>query len=111
MKVNILGTEYTIKKENKRDNKKLESVDGYCDTSVKQIIVNDIQKDDWTIEDLDSYIKNVTRHEIIHAFLYESGLSVNSNGCEDWATNEEMVDWLAIQFSKILNAFNQAECL
>ena len=38
--------------------------------------------------------KKVIRHELVHAFLFESGLSVNS-----WADNEEIVDWIAIQFS------------
>lgn len=43
---------------------------------------------------------------IIHAFLHESGLDVCS-----WAHNEEMVDWLAIQFPKLYEAFLQADCI
>ena len=49
----------------------------------------------------------VKRHEIIHAFLFESGLAENSN----WAQNEEMVDFFAIQFPKLLKAFEQADAL
>ena len=52
------------------------------------------------------------RHEITHAFLNESGLqndtSVPGSG---WATNEEMVDWIAIQFPKMKKAFEEADCL
>lgn len=37
---------------------------------------------------------------------YEAGLEVCS-----WAHNEEMVDWLAIQFPKLYEAFLQADCI
>ena len=44
--------------------------------------------------------KEILRHELIHAFLVESGLNRNCG----WH-NEEMVDWLAIQFNKIKDIF------
>lgn len=47
-------------------------------------------------EDLKQYQKQVLRHEIIHAFMYESGLE---GECK-WNT-EEMVDWLSIQYNSI----------
>jgi len=49
----------------------------------------------------------VIRHELIHAFLFKSGL----DACAEWARNEEMVDWLAIQFPKLMKAFQEADCL
>ena len=52
-------------------------------------------------------INKVKRHEIIHAFLFESGLAENSA----WAQNEEMVDFFAIQFPKLLKAFETAGAL
>jgi len=55
--------------------------------------------------------KQVLRHEIIHAFLYESGLYGSSLSSDRWALNEEMVDWLAIQFPKILKAFEDVGCI
>ena len=45
---------------------------------------------------------NLLRHEIIHAFLIESGL----NDACDWHC-EEMVDWLAMQFPKLSSLFEQ----
>ena len=47
--------------------------------------------------------KNV-RHELVHAFLFECGLAENSN----WAQNEELVDWIAIQGPKIYKAWQDA---
>lgn len=57
-------------------------------------------------KDLQSVIKKNTRHELVHAFLWESGLDVQS-----WANNEEIVDWIAIQFNKMLVAFKEADVI
>ena len=56
------------------------------------------------IEDVAKYRKQVIRHELIHAFLCESGLHEN---CK-WH-NEEMVDWLAIQAPKLQKIFKETE--
>ncbi len=53
------------------------------------------------------YKNEVARHEIIHAFLSESGLK----SCSSWATNEEMIDFFAIQFPKIVKVMDKIECL
>jgi hypothetical protein len=106
MLVNVLGTEYSIRKSNKTEDLTLENADGYCDTSTKQIVVDTFQPTTGSLGNLDEYTKKVTRHELIHAFLFESGLS-----CNAWANNEEIVDWIAIQFPKMLKAFEETECL
>lgn len=112
VKVNVLGTEYTIHISNEKTYPLLKEIDGYTDTSIKAIIVDDCNHTTPdSKQDLERYRRSVIRHEIIHAFLYESGLDANANGVECWATNEEMVDWLAIQFPKMLKAFREAECL
>lgn len=54
----------------------------------------------------EAYRKKTLRHEIMHAFLNESGLSDDSNRFDGaWAKNEEMVDWFAIQSPKIFKVF------
>lgn len=114
MKVNILGTDYDIVSGSKEQYPRLKVAAGYTDTSIKRIVIldcNTLENDDANIKDLVSYEKKVTRHEIIHAFFYESGLWVNSNDIEQWAMNEEMIDWLAIQFPKIYKAFKDADCI
>ena len=47
------------------------------------------------------------RHEIVHAYLYESGLRENSEKQYAWADNEEMVDWFAIQGPKIFKTYKE----
>lgn len=108
MKTNILGIEYDLDEKNKNEDVLLqESCDGYCDTSVKKIIVDEMKENKiGQKEDLQYYQKAVKRHEIIHGFLYESGLDT----CCEWAC-EEMVDWVAIQFRKLQKAFEEVGCL
>lgn len=82
--------------------------DGWCDTSVKELLVFNFKQSVESVRDLAEYQRKVIRHEIIHAFLYESGLWQNSLNSGAWAKNEEMVDWLAIQAPKIFMAFREA---
>lgn len=103
MKINILGTEYTIHNQNRDENRIFRNNDGYCDTSSKEIFICIFEKEEDSLKDYKSYMNKVLRHEIIHAFLFESGLSVNS----DWAYNEEIVDWIAIQFPKLEKVFKE----
>lgn len=108
--VNILGTEYQILQQNKRENPKLENANGLCEQYAKKIVLStfdDAKQDVMCVEKLEEFEKKVLRHEIIHAFLGESGLRGNS----EWAENEEMVDWIAIQFPKILAVFQKAGAL
>lgn len=113
IEVSVLGTIYTIKIGSEYDYPALKKMDGYTDTSTKEIIVDNFQNVEDCVDakgNLENYAKSVIRHEIIHAFLYESGLAENTSGTECWATNEEMVDWFAIQFPKLSLAFEQAGC-
>jgi hypothetical protein len=114
MKVNILGTEYKIVYEQRSANPKYENCNGYCDSSVKEIHLCDMKTDEadiMAIANMDAYRKRALRHEIIHAFMEESGLSSNSYSPGNWADNEEMIDWIAIQFPKMLKVFQETSCL
>lgn len=105
--INILGTPYEIIEQSEKENPKLKEASGLCEQYSKKIILNASLRepsDEWTVEDAEKYRKKVLRHEIIHAFLTESGLSVES----EWAENEEMVDWFAIQFERLCRAFREA---
>ena len=110
-KINILGTEYTVERRKADQDKKLGEYDGYCDTSIKLIVVEDFEPDDFSRADLGDYGRVVLRHEIIHAFMYESGLDGSSCSTNSWATNEEMIDWIAIQGPKLFKAFQESGCL
>lgn len=113
-KVNILGSEWNVKFGNEKEYPNLTNVDGYTDSSTRKIVVDDMEASHGQIgtkADLKSYQKHVVRHEIIHAFLLESGLDSNSNSADSWAMNEEMVDWFAIQSPKIFKVFNELKLM
>jgi hypothetical protein len=113
-KVNILGSEWNVKFGSEKEYPNLTNVDGYTDLSTREIVVDDMEASQGQIgvkADLKSYQKQVVRHEIIHAFLLESGLDSNSNSADSWAMNEEMVDWFAIQSPKIFKVFNELKLM
>jgi len=98
--VNILGTNYRIILERETDNPKLEGALGYCEPYSKKLVVYDYTPDELTAEAPETNKMATLRHEIIHAFLHESGLSDSSY----WAMEEEMIDWFALQAPKIFEA-------
>lgn len=110
MKINVLGEEYALSVCDSDKDIRLLEEGGLCDETTKEIVVNSYENREEQLTDkrnLSVQVKKTIRHEIIHAFLFESGLAENSN----WAQNEEMVDFFAIQFPKILKALEQADAL
>jgi len=105
MEVNILGAEYTIitgvKEEDDAYFASNEEIGGYIDYLTKEIIIK--QMPDYNpglSKDIKSYERLVIRHELAHAFLYESGLT-------DYAADEQLVEWLAVQFPKMAKLFDK----
>lgn len=107
MKINVLGTDYAVIERGRCEDKQLDDNDGYCDDSVKEIVTARLSPEPGSKKDLDVVRQKILRHEITHAFLCESGLSCNS----DWAENEELVDWIAIQGPKIYKAWQETNAL
>lgn len=107
MMVNILGREYSIYTRPRAEDVKLNECDGYCDYSVGEIVTVQREDDPMNMRDQGVIEKRILRHEIIHAFAFESGLADDSV----WAMNEEMTDWIAHQFPKMLAAFKAVGAL
>lgn len=108
MKVNILGTEYEIRylKESEYEKLKICDANGLAELYAKELIINS-EIDDGSgkvFANFKEFEKKVIRHEIIHAFFHESGL-------EDYTSDENLVDWLALQAPKILKVFQETGCL
>lgn len=118
MTVDILGTQYTVtvKKYDEDEAFSRRSIDGYCDGWAKQIVICDISTyPGWDHEQAETIAqaqRNTLRHEIVHAFFSESGLSDSSSQVEGpWAKNEEMIDWIAMQGPKLVKAWKDTECI
>lgn len=105
--IDVLGTPYSLVISNESKNPKLNDMDGYCDDTTKQCVIDDYSVHGGNYHrksDLEKLMKKNIRHELTHAFLYESGLAENS----DWAMCEEMVDWIAMQGLKLYKAWKEA---
>lgn len=116
--VDVLGTRYRIEvhKVSEDEYLKQNRLDGFCGEYEKLIVVADVTEDKYfnlsNQTERENVTKSILRHELIHAFLNESGLSCNANEFGgSWAKNEEMVDWISIQIPKIVEAYKWCECL
>ena len=110
MEVKVLGENWRIEERSSQEDEKLLENMGYCDCTINTIVISDFEeakKDKMAVQDLVNLQKKVLRREIIHAFLCESGLKE----CSEWAENEEIVDWIAIQFPKLLKTFSELSIL
>lgn len=107
--VNILGTKYSIMFKNIKDDKYLKESDGYIDKTSKKIVICN-KEDDNELDYFEVHQRKVLRHEIVHAFFFESGLAENIENLH-YGVSETMVDWIAIQFPKIYKIFEQLNIL
>lgn len=104
-KIDVLGTVYKIiPKELKNAD-----IDGYTDNASKEIVIRTDNANN--VGDFDSLQKKQLRHEIIHAFLSESGLQCNWQHTEQFGHDETTVDWFAIQSPKIFKVFNELKLM
>lgn len=109
MKISILGTEYNVSfLPEGKDARLNDYCDGFCDETTKEIVVKNYKRGEPDSKGkLELQEQKNIRHEVIHAFLFESGLAENSL----WAQNEEMVDWIAKQAPKLIDAWREAGAL
>ena len=92
MIIDVLGTKYKFLVD------KPYPSDSICDYENKEIhITKDLGNREF---------EETVRHELIHAFMFESGLAFNFEHIEK-GQEELMVDWFALQFTKIQKAFEQ----
>lgn len=94
-KINILGTNYKIYFYDESDKFPSEENDGLCIPSKKEIHINYINT---KLADSKVIQYNILKHEIVHAFFFESGLDLK------YSDDEVLVDWIALQIEKIIEA-------
>ena len=118
MKANVLGTEYEIVYKDYQDDSTFADKGwcGYCGEYSKEIVIGNLhtfpEYKNENEETLKAIQKEILRHELIHAFLNESGLSYSTlQYSSGWAKNEEMIDFFAIQFPKIAKVFKELKII
>lgn len=102
--VSVLGQECVVIFDSEPENNpKMEGANGYMEPYSKKIVVQKQRPHPMNVENIEDFEKKVLRHEIVHAFMQESGLRECS-----WGDNEEIVDWIALQGLKIYQAWKEA---
>lgn len=101
MQIDILGTKYSVKEDKSLIHTQ---TDGICKLYDKEILLRPVEamlcsEDGWATKE--RRYREVARHEIVHAFFEEAGLS-------DYGSDERLVDWIAKQFPKMLKAMRGA---
>ena len=78
--IEILGSKWTIEYKKESEDATLIELSGYCDWTTRSIVIAEAQEGDKNVGDMQKHYKETERHEIIHAFLHESGLAT----CSPW---------------------------
>ena len=77
-KINVLGTKYTLEHKSIKEDSKLDEMEGYTDLYQKRIVIAKIEERDYyknePKEKIDLVKAKVLRHEIVHAFLYDTAV-------------------------------------
>ena len=94
--VSILGTKYTVNEGTR------------AEIGLDPIVAGDCCSFDKTINVATDtrYAKDTMRHEIIHAFIFESGFAFVLGDKEECVT-----EWLTIQLPKMIDAMNEVDAL
>jgi len=103
--VSILGTVWAVRICTEAEEPRLKNCDGFTDKTTHVIGIRDMP-DDCSLGNPLDYVKKVIRHEVIHAFMFESGLAENWEHIE-MGQEELTIDWIAIQFPKIQSVIKQ----
>lgn len=98
--VNILGTPYKLIVD-KMGSPKDDGALGYVECYAKKIVIVPMVQNEVTVEKVEDVIRKTVRHEIVHAFIHESGL-------EAWNENEIRVDWVAAYLPAMAQACSDA---
>ena len=105
-KINVLGQEYPIFLGKEDDDPKLKEWNGYHEPWSKKIVIDselaeETNKNPIGLENVDAYVRHIYRHEIMHAFFCESGITYRYDKDEE----DFLVDWFARQYPKIKKIF------
>lgn len=115
IEVNILGQTYKIYELAPEDESTLEDgVLGTTDWTTHEIMMRGSMREPTgsnPLANLDVLYRETLRHEITHAFLFESGMTGRDVYEGDFASNELMVDWFAMQAPKMIRVFEEAGAL
>ena len=102
---NVLGSYWSVEVKEETEDKRLEGMGGITDWSTKEILIRNKNETD-TIYNMYAAVLHTLRHELVHAFMFESGLSGDWKH-DEWGQDETTVDWIACQMPKIMKTYEE----
>lgn len=109
--VKVLGTKYKIKFASVESDSFLENHWAFCDFYSKSIVIRDDYKDLVTPGNEKDCFNETLRHELVHAFLHESGMTGEQRESRPLVFDEVAVAWVATQFPRMLKVFKKLGCI
>lgn len=105
-KISVLGQDYEILFHTSEDDPKLKEWNGYHEPYSKKIVIDsklveDTNKEPLGAENPEIYLRHIYRHEIMHAFFCESGITYKYDKEEE----DFLVDWIARMYPKMKKIF------
>lgn len=99
IKADILGSEYRIMSATESEEPRLIGKNGFTDWTSRLICLE--RNFDGDLDSAKAFMEKVIRHELIHAFMFESGFGecMEHNAC---GQEETVIDWFAFQMPKIM---------
>jgi len=98
--VRILGAVWTVRSATEAEEPRLDGVNGFTDWTTRTICLE--KNTQGNLGSMETYMNKVIRHEVVHAFMFESGLG-DSFEHKDYGQEETIVDWFAFQMGNIMN--------
>ena len=107
-KITVLGQVYKLELHSADDDPKLNKWNGYHEPYSKKIVVDadlveDTNNNELGAEDIEVFLRHIYRHEIVHAFFCESGLTYRYDKDEE----DYLVDWIARMYPKMKKIFEE----
>lgn len=99
----ILGSTWTVLFRTEAEDARLKEVGGFTDWTTREIVIADVRSD-YNVRAVEESMYHVLRHELVHAFLFESGLGYDWEH-SDLGQDETTVDWTAWQLPKIWETY------
>lgn len=102
--VPVLGEQWVLQIVSKEKEPRFERLncDGFCDWTTRQMIVRSFNKDDdFSVRDPRASMLHSIKHELVHAFMFASGLAADWEHKSEFGQEETVVDWIAWQMEKM----------
>lgn len=103
----ILGIDWKVKVLDAKEDNRLKDCMGFTDWSRREVVISR-PPENTTLGDPYTMVRKVLRHEIVHAFMFESGLGDDWKH-DEYGQEETVVDWIAWHIHRLETVCGNAE--